>query len=125
MKKLFVSCPMKGRTEENIKNSIEKMHKIAEIVFEENLELIDSYIPKVPTTGNEGVWMLGRSIQMLAEADYFIGIDSYSAMFSGCMIEGEVARKYGIRSVYVRMADLMPDAVELEREIHEVTCKPI
>lgn len=27
MKKLFVSVPMKGRTEENIKKSIEKMKK--------------------------------------------------------------------------------------------------
>lgn len=31
MKKLFISVPMKGRTEENIRKSIEKMHKIAEI----------------------------------------------------------------------------------------------
>ena len=31
MKKLFVSVPMKGRTEEEIKASIQKMKKIAEI----------------------------------------------------------------------------------------------
>lgn len=30
MKKLFISCPMTGREEENIEKSIEKMHKIAE-----------------------------------------------------------------------------------------------
>lgn len=27
MKKLFISCPMKGRTEENIRKSMEKMHR--------------------------------------------------------------------------------------------------
>ena len=31
MKKLFVSVPMKGRTKENIKNSIECMHKIEDL----------------------------------------------------------------------------------------------
>ncbi len=43
MKKLFISCPMKGRKEEDIKESIEKMHKIAEIIFNEELEVIKSY----------------------------------------------------------------------------------
>ena len=44
MKKLFVSVPMKGRTEEEIKASIQKMKKIAEIYEGEELELIESYI---------------------------------------------------------------------------------
>ena len=37
MKKLFISCPMKGRTNENIEISIEKMHKMAEIIFDQPL----------------------------------------------------------------------------------------
>ena len=48
MKKLFISCPMKGRTEEQIRDSRNKMHKIAEAVFGEELEVIDSYIKKHP-----------------------------------------------------------------------------
>ena len=40
MKKLFISVPMKGRTEENIRKSLEKMHKLAEIVFDEKLEVL-------------------------------------------------------------------------------------
>ena len=47
MKKLFVSVPMKGRTEEEIKASIQKMKKIAEIYEGEELELIDSYIEDI------------------------------------------------------------------------------
>ena len=46
MKKLFVSVPMKGRTEKEIKESIQKMKKIAEIYEGEELELIDSYIDR-------------------------------------------------------------------------------
>ena len=44
MKKLFISCPMKGRTNENIEISIEKMHKMAEIIFDQPLEVIDSFL---------------------------------------------------------------------------------
>lgn len=44
MKKLFISCPMKGRTEENISKSMDQMHKIAEIIFDQELEAIPTYI---------------------------------------------------------------------------------
>ena len=64
MKKLFVSVPMKGRTEEEIKASIQKMKKIAEIYEGEELELIDSYIEdNPPKNNNEAVWYLGESLK--------------------------------------------------------------
>lgn len=67
MKKLFVSVPMKGRTEEEIKASIQKMKKIAEIYEGEELELIDSYIEdNPPKDSKEAVWYLGESLKKLA-----------------------------------------------------------
>ena len=70
MKKLFISCPMKGRTEENIRKSMEKMHKIAEVVFEQELEVIPSYIEDYPPKdSHEAVWYLGESIKLLSQAD--------------------------------------------------------
>ena len=75
MKKLFVSVPMKGRTEEEIKASIQKMKKIAEIYEGEELELIDSYIEdNPPQNNNEAVWYLGESLKKLAQADVFVGM---------------------------------------------------
>ena len=53
MKKLFISCPMKGRTEENIRKSMEKMHKIAEIIFDQELEVIPTYIEDNPPENKE------------------------------------------------------------------------
>ena len=44
MKKLFISCPMKNRTKENIQMTFERLHKIAEAVFNESLEVIPTYI---------------------------------------------------------------------------------
>lgn len=127
MKKLFISCPMKGRTEENIRKSMEKMHKMAEIIFDQKLEVIPTYIDhNPPENTNAAVWYLGESIKKLSEADYFIGIE-YSEFFKGCEIENKVAMSYGIRSTYVNMRDLMPDAVEVERAYWdncEKTCTP-
>ncbi len=40
MKRLFVSVPMKGRTEEEIKESIAKMKSFAELCEGEELELL-------------------------------------------------------------------------------------
>lgn len=128
MKKLFISCPMKGRTEENIKKSMEKMHKMAEIIFEQELEVIPTYIEdNPPENNNQAVWYLGKSIQMLAEADFFIGVD-FSEYFKGCNVERDVARHYGIRSTYVNIYEFMPDAAEVERNHWnemEKTCVPV
>lgn len=116
MKKIFISCPMKGRTEENIRKSMEQMHKIAEIYFDQELEVIPSYIEdNPPENDNQGIWYLGKSIQLLAKADFFIGIDYTNEYFKGCNIERRVADSYGIRSVLVNMYELMPDVAEFQK----------
>lgn len=118
MKKLFISCPMKGRTKENIKDSIIRMHKISELVFDEDLEVIDTYIPdSAPIGVNQGVWYLGESIKRMAEADYFIGI-GYSEVFRGCNLEYQVAQDYGIRTTNVDIQNTMPDAFAIERDYY-------
>lgn len=96
MKKLFISVPMRDKSEEQIRKAMEKMHKIAEVVFEENLAVIPSYIEDNPPEGCvAGLWYLGESIKKMAEADYFIGV-SNSYGYSGCELERDAAREYGI-----------------------------
>lgn len=101
MKKLFVSVPMKGRTEEEIRESIDKMKKIAEVYEGEELKLIDSYIEdNPPQNNNQAIWYLSKSIEKLANADIFIGItDTWD--WNGCYVEEEVAGRYGIKSYRV------------------------
>lgn len=123
MKKLFISCPMKGRTEENIKKSMEQMHKIAEIMFDQKLEVIPTYIEDAPPKdSHEAVWYLGKSIQLMAEADFFVGV-SYCEFFSGCMVENKVARQYGVKSIFLDLYELMPDALDAEREFYNAQVK--
>ena len=118
MKKLFVSVPMRGRTEEEIKASIQKMKKIAEIYEGEELELIDSYIEdNPPKNSKEAVWYLGESIKKLAQADVFIGIcESYD--WRGCQIERETAEKYGIRAYAIPVRYVIDDYKSLLNKLH-------
>lgn len=112
MKKLFISVPMKGRTEENIRKSMQKMHKTAEAVWEQELEVIPSYIEdKPPESAKQALWYLGKSIQLLSEADFFVGIE-YGA-YSGCDVERESAYKYGITMLSLPMDIVAPDVKEM------------
>ena len=112
MKKLFISCPMKGRTEENIRKSMEKMHKIAEAVFEQELEVIPSYIEDhPPKDSREAIWYLGESIKLLSQADFFIGPD-YSE-YKGCDIERAVAISYAV-PIYIIPMELLLTREEVE-----------
>ena len=122
MKKLFVSVPMKGRTEEEIKASIQKMKKIAEIYEGEELELIDSYIEdNPPKDSKEAVWYLGESLKKLAQADVFIGIcESYD--WNGCHIERQVAERYGIKAYTIPAIYVVDDYNALLQKLHPVCC---
>lgn len=109
MKKLFISCPMKGRTEENIRKSLYKMHKIAEAVFEQELEVIPTYTEdNPPENAKQAIWHLGKSIQRMAEADCFVG-PLYASDFNGCTVEKLAARLYGIPSYELEMEIIAPD----------------
>lgn len=113
MKKLFVSVPMKGRTETEIRETMEKMKKVAEIFEGEELEMIDSYIEhNPPQNSNQAIWYLGESLKKLAEADLFITIDD-TWEWNGCEIERETARRYGIKQYYVNSTYVIPKYREL------------
>lgn len=111
-KKLYISCPMKGRTEEAIRHDMDRMHKLAEIVFDQELEVIPTYVKHdPPETGNKAIWYLGESIKNMAEADYFIGvIDVYGAR--GCRVEAETAGAYEIPTYFVSAYPFMPEVNE-------------
>lgn len=97
MKKLFISQPMRGLTDEEILKVREEIRTKAEKVIGEPVELIDSFIKDYPGEVNKSipVWYLGKSIQFLSEADVaYFGGDWRSAR--GCKIEHEIAVQYDI-----------------------------
>lgn len=100
MKKLFISQPMRGLTDEDILKARDEIRIKAEDVIGEPVELINSFIEDYPGEINKQipVWYLGKSIQFLSEADIaYFGGDWKNAR--GCKIEHEIADKYGIKII--------------------------
>lgn len=100
MKKIFISQPMRGLTDEEILNKRQEIKKNAEKVIKEPVELIDSFIEDYPKEiyKHIPVFYLGKSIQFLSQADIaYFGGDWKNAR--GCLIEHEVAVQYGIEII--------------------------
>lgn len=98
MKKLFISQPMKDKTDEQILNEREKAIKLAREVIGEEVEVIDSFFQNAPHDARP-LWFLGKSLELLSTADivYFAeGWDKYR----GCKIEHTCALEYGINVIY-------------------------
>lgn len=94
MKKLFISQPMRGKTNEEILAVRERAIKIAERRLGEKVDVIDSFFKDAPVDAKP-LWYLAKSIELLATADvaYFAeGWDDYR----GCRIENTCAHEYGI-----------------------------
>ena len=100
MKKLFISQPMQGLSNEEILKTREEIRVQAEKTIGEPVELIDSFISEYPGEINKSVpvWYLGKSLQFLSQADVaYFGGDWRNAR--GCKIEHEVAINYGIETI--------------------------
>ena len=100
MKKLFISQPMRGLSDEEILKKREEIKNNAEKVINEPVELIDSFISEYPGEINKQVpvFYLGKSIQFLSQADIaYFGGDWKNAR--GCKIEHEIAEQYGIKII--------------------------
>lgn len=114
---------MKDRTEAQIRGTIMQMHRIAEAVFGEELEVIQTYIPDPPSGMNQALWCLGESIKMLSEADYFIGIYDEEKAYRGCAIENQAAKTYGIPSYTINLNYVARDVVEARaKEARKYSC---
>ena len=96
MKKLFISLPMAGKSEEEIRNKMAEYKENAEYLMGEELELIDTLIKYVPENVKDpAIWCLGESITLMAEADVvYFGRGWRSAR--GCLVEYEAAYRYKI-----------------------------
>ena len=94
MKKLFISQPMRGKTDEEILAVREKAIRSAEKMLGEPVEVIDSFFQSAPV-GEKPLWFIGKSLEFLSDADIaYFAKDWQKAR--GCKIEHERAVEYGI-----------------------------
>lgn len=80
MKKLFISQPMKGKSDEEI--------------LAEPVEVIDSFFQSAPADARP-LWFLGKSLELLSTADVVYFAKGWEKA-RGCKIENTCAIEYGI-----------------------------
>lgn len=95
MKKLFISQPMRGKTNEEILAVREKAIESAERNLGEKVEVIDSFFQDVPEVESRPLWCLGKSLELMADADVVYFAKDWEK-YRGCRIENECAIEYGI-----------------------------
>ena len=100
MKKLFISQPMNGKTEEEILAVRKKAIESAKVILNEDVEVIESYFEDYnPDKGCIPLKYLSKSLDLLADADvaYFAKGWVYAR---GCRIEHQCAIEYGIEMIH-------------------------
>lgn len=96
MKKVFISQPMRGLSDTEIK---EERKAIKQAIIKEygDVEFIDSYFESAPASARP-LWFLGKSLELLSTADMaFFANDWEDAR--GCVMEHEACEKYGIEII--------------------------
>ena len=109
--KLFISCPMAGRAEEDIRKSLEMMLRIAEAYTGETLQIVNPYKLRQCKNAADRIRCWSDSIKLIAEADYFIGPDKLYRVrgCNICSMEYSAAREYGMRMFTVSFDEIAPD----------------
>lgn len=97
MKRLFISQPMRGKTDEEILAVRAKAIESAERNLGEKVEVIDSFFQDAPVDAKP-LWYLAKSIELLATADVVYFAKDWEK-YRGCRIENICAVDYGIEMV--------------------------
>ena len=97
MKKLFISQPMKGKTNSEILAERKEAERLAKNALHEDVEIIDSFFKDAPADANP-LWFLGEALKLLSEADAAYFAEGWETA-RGCKIEHTCAQEYGIHII--------------------------
>jgi hypothetical protein len=96
MKKIMISQPMRGKTNEQIKEE----RKVLVQEFEDNgYEVLDTVFDEAPKNVDEAIWFLSKSIEYLAQADIIFFMKGWEKA-RGCKIEHQIAVEYDKEIIY-------------------------
>lgn len=101
--KVFISQPMRGKTDQEIIGERKHVTDFLSELLKEPFEVFDNYVINVPCSVSSKatskdripIWHLSKSIEMMAEADIVFFCKGWEEN-RGCVIEHEVAERYGI-----------------------------
>lgn len=94
MKKLFISQPMKDKTDAEILAVREQAIQSAKNLLGEDVEVIDSFFQDAPHDAKP-LWFLAKSLELLATADVVYFAKDWEK-YRGCRIENTCAIEYDI-----------------------------
>ena len=97
MKKLFISQPMRDKTDEQIKSERKNAIQKATEVLGEDVEVIDSFFESEPHDARP-LWFLGKSLELLSTADVVYFAKDWEK-YRGCNIEHICATEYGLKII--------------------------
>lgn len=97
MKKLFISQPMKGKTNEEIRKEREVAISCAKKITGDEVEVIDSFFENAPAEAKP-LWYLGESLKLLSTADVAYFATGWENA-RGCKIEHTCTLQYGINVI--------------------------
>lgn len=95
-KKVMISQPMRGKTNEQIKQ--ERAQVVKELT-DMGYEVLDTVFEDAPADEDTAIYMLSQSIRFLGRADMVVFMKGWEHA-RGCKIEHEVAVNYGKEIVY-------------------------
>lgn len=98
--RLFISQPMRGKSDEEIESKREDLIAIAKAVYagRGEVEVIDSFFKgglDVPAGAKAPLYYLSKSLELLATADVAIFAEDWWEA-RGCRIEHECAKQYRV-----------------------------
>lgn len=97
MKRLFISQPMRDKTDEEIFIEREKAVKVAKKMLREDVEVIDSFFKEAPHDAPHW-YIVGKTLELLNYADVAFFCTGWE-MDTGCRIEHICATEYGVRII--------------------------
>lgn len=97
--KIFISQPMKGKTNEEIKTERGRLIAKARERYGEDIEVIDSFFENAPADARP-LWFLGKSLELLSTADVAVFAPDWESA-RGCRVENHCAIMYGIEVMEV------------------------
>ena len=84
MIKVFISQPMKDKTNEQIEAERNRAIQVIKEKYHDDVEIIDSFFKGAPHDAKP-LWFLGKSLQMLADADIAYFVEGWNR-YRGCKI---------------------------------------
>ena len=92
--KIFISQPMRGKTDAEILAERERAIKAAKTKWGAGVEVLESFFQDAPV-GAKPLWFLGESLKVMADADAVILCPNWH-LTRGCIVEAAAADRYNI-----------------------------